>query len=86
MVYILYRVDSVKVSNVVHARSGHQHHLYFYLGGGRRRGNTKTDGSTGLNRGNTIIAPGYGGMRHYLNQIPYVTPPSQSEYVEWFSR
>lgn len=63
------------------------HHFYFYLGGGRRRGNSKTDNGTGvLNRGNTIVAPGYGGMRHYLNQIPYVTPPSQSEYVEWFSR
>lgn len=49
-------------------------------GGGRRRGNTKQENGTGgLNRGNTIIAPGYGGMRHYLNQIPYVTPPSQSE-------
>ncbi|XP_076099461.1 leucine-rich repeat-containing protein 9-like isoform X2 [Mytilus galloprovincialis] len=49
-------------------------------GGGRRRGNSKTDNGTGvLNRGNTIVAPGYGGMRHYLNQIPYVTPPSQSE-------
>lgn len=56
-------------------------------GGGRRRGNNKQENGTGgLNRGNTIIAPGYGGMRHYLNQIPYVTPPSQSEYVEWFSR
>lgn len=55
-------------------------------GGGRRRSNNKTE-TGGLNRGNTIVAPpGYGGMRHYLNQIPYVTPPSQSEYVEWFSR
>lgn len=42
---------------------------------------------------------GYGGFSYtsnsvnsgarpqfYLNQIPYVQPPSQTEYVEWFSR
>lgn len=69
-------------------------------GGGRRRG-AKENGGTGLNRANTMVynnmqGQAYAGVSYstntgnrpqfYLNQIPYVNPPSQTEYVEWFSR
>lgn len=76
-----------------------QLHLLF-KGGGRRRG-TKENGGSGLNRANTMVynnmqGQAYAGLSYstntgnrpqfYLNQIPYVNPPSQTEYVEWFSR
>ncbi|KAK3093172.1 hypothetical protein FSP39_012192 [Pinctada imbricata] len=58
-------------------------------------------GPGSLNRANTVVynnsqPQGYGGFSYttntgnrpqfYLNQIPYVNPPSQTEYVDWFSR
>ncbi|XP_021359488.1 leucine-rich repeat-containing protein 9-like isoform X4 [Mizuhopecten yessoensis] len=71
-------------------------------GGGRRRATkgSENGNGVGLNRGNTVVnmqqGQGYGGFSYttnagnrpqfYLNQIPYVNPPTQSEYVEWFSR
>ncbi|XP_069116713.1 leucine-rich repeat-containing protein 9-like isoform X3 [Argopecten irradians] len=71
-------------------------------GGGRRRTTKGSENGNGmgLNRGNTVVnmqqGQSYGGFSYttnagnrpqfYLNQIPYVNPPTQSEYVEWFSR
>ncbi|XP_021359487.1 leucine-rich repeat-containing protein 9-like isoform X3 [Mizuhopecten yessoensis] len=64
-------------------------------GGGRRRATkgSENGNGVGLNRGNTVVnmqqGQGYGGFSYttnagnrpqfYLNQIPYVNPPTQSE-------